>query len=41
VIKSFLKVAYRTQWRAEGGANMATAPGIESKVASKEWKCKN
>jgi len=32
---SFLKVAHRTRWRAVGG-DMATAPGIQSKVASKE-----
>jgi len=30
-----------SQWRAEGGAKGATAPDIQGKGASKEWKYKN
>jgi len=35
---SFLKVAHRTQWRAEGWANMATATDIQSKVGIQRVK---
>jgi len=28
------------QWRAEGGANGAPAPGIQNRGASKEWNYK-
>jgi len=33
-----LKVAHRTQWRAEGGAKWVTARGIQSKVSIQRVK---
>jgi len=36
---SFLKVAHRTQWRAEGGGSIGeTAPGFQSKVGTPRVK---
>jgi len=38
---SFLKVAHRSQWRTEGGANGVTAPGIQSEVGIQRVKLQN
>jgi len=38
---SFLKIAHRTQWRAEGRQTERRPRASTARWASKEWNCKN